>query len=36
MRETAARELSGVFDVNPKVVTIRMNNLFPASRQQEL
>ena len=35
-REIAARELSEFFDVNPKVVTIRLNNLFPASRQPEL
>jgi hypothetical protein len=35
-REIAAREMSVVFDVNPKVVTIRLNNLFPVSRQPEL
>jgi hypothetical protein len=35
-RETAAHELSDVFDVNPKVVSIRLNNFFPASSQPEL
>jgi hypothetical protein len=35
-REMAARELSEVFDVNPKVVAIRLNNLFPASSQPAL
>ena len=36
VREIAARELSQVFDVNPKVVSIRLNNLFPANNQPEL
>lgn len=36
-REIAARELAEIFDVNPKVIAIRLDNLFPAvSRQQEL
>jgi len=35
MREVAARELSEIFDVNPKVVSIRLDTLFPASSSQQ-
>jgi hypothetical protein len=35
-REQAARELAEEFEVNPKVASIRLDNLFPASNQAEL
>lgn len=35
-REAASRELADVFDVNPKVVSIRLERLFPLANQTEL
>lgn len=35
-REMVSRELANVFDVNPKVAAIRLENLFPLSGQPEL
>jgi hypothetical protein len=35
-RERAVRELSDIFDVNPKVARIRLDNLIPASSSSQL